>query len=642
MRMPTKRERYEKIAAAFARDGWIVASVPPSGPEGGRDFAERGDLIGVAAWRPATRPGEGSARDRSRRKRAYYVEGSAFDRGWLMGFMAEAEASSMCADYVTNVIFDFLSLPGLMKSDCRAIRKMKRAIIDAIANDSLSKRDGIPSEYIEEIEGLVAGARAVKADTKVNFKDLWALNFGIDCLVAHIYTQSLRFKERRFSKYFLRVPVGCNAFAFSGRYTRGGGAFFGRDFMFPTAGVFQDLACLVVCNPRPGIGAARAAAPGPGEERLHAAVLAPGMTGAVCAMNESGFASGIEMLPHPLCDAERPGFNSLGMVRDIGARCAGVEEGAERVAGHLRGTSWIYAMGDKSGRGLMAETCKSLPEGSAFPYLGDTPRYWKKRLPSTERFEKMREAEGNPAHDRGVVRRGESYKVPAELFRLNRRLLRWYNWNLSDRTREILVKLMGTFAKLVSLEYLSFGAFARDFIRAVEPVRRFRRRAFRERGIICRTPAEDRTPGPYYYPPQRRQDSGWIIVTNHCVSPEMRTSGMTNWMALLAGERANDFQYRYDTLNRLAIRKYEEAGPFDFDSAWDLIDFLRPDPAGPCPDYYAAEISPRKRRADPDYWRKIFVHGAVSLCDLEGLRFRSLWGYYGDLPVEISLEGYRT
>lgn len=640
--MPSKRQRFEKIASAFTGDGWIVAPVPPSGPEGGRDFVERGDLIGVSAWRPAVRPGQGSVADSNRRKKAYYVEGSGFDRGWLLGFMAEAEVSRMCSEYVPNVIFDFLSLPGLMKSDCRAIRKMKLAIIDAIAKDSLSKRDGIPIEYIDEIEGLVAGARAARADTAVNFKDLWALNFGIDCLVAHIYTQSLRFEERRFAKYFLQIPVGCNAFTFSGRYTRDGGVFFGRDFMFPTAGVFQDLACLVICNPRPGIGSRRAAQPMSGEERLHVAVIAPGMTGAVCAMNEDGFASGIEMLPHPLCDAERPGFNSLGMVRDIGARCASVEEGAARVAGHLRGTSWIYAMGDRSGRGLMAETCKSLPSGSVFPYLSTNSRYWKKRLPSAAELEAMREREGNPAHDRGVVSRGEGYTVPHELIRLNRRLLRWYNWNLSDRAREISIKLASTLVRLVSLEYLTFGSFFRDFVQAVEPVRRFRRRAFRERGIICKTPTEDRTPGPYYYPPQRRQDSGWIIVTNHCVSPEMRTSGMTGWMALLAGELANDFQYRYDTLNRLAIRKYEKEGPFDFEAAWDLIDYLRPDPTGPCPDYYAADISPRKRRADPNYWRKIYVHGAVSLCDLGVLRIRSLWGYYGDLPAEISLGSYRT
>jgi hypothetical protein len=299
-------------------------------------------------------------------------------------------------------------------------------------------------------------------------------------------------------------------------------------------------------------------------------------------------------------------------------------------------------MADREGRGLMAETCKSLPRGEVFPYLGGVPRYWKKRLPRPEALELWRQREGNSPHDRGVVSRSNDYSLPEELLELNRKLLCSYNLNLRARVREFLIKLLGTLAKLVSLEYLSFAAFLRDFAGAFTPTRRYRRRAFLERGFICKTPYEDRTPGPYYFPPQRRQREGWIIVTNHCVSPEMRASGMTEWLALLAGERANDFQYRYDKLNRLAIKAFEAGGPFDFEAAWDLIDFLRPDPDGPCPDYYAAGISRRKRRADPDYWRKILVHGSVSLCDLSALRIRSLWGYYGDEAAEISLGRYRT
>jgi|GEM_PF-661043 len=641
--MSSKRERYEKIRSAFSADGWEVVPVKlRSGASFSADFAERGELIGVAAERPAVRGDGGISSGANRVKRAYYVEGAGFDRGWLLGFMAEGEASRMCSEYVTNVIFDFLSLPGLMKSDCPPIRKMKRAIIDAITKDSLSRREGIPREYVNEIEGLVEGARVANEGTKVNFEDLWALNFGIDCLVAHIYSQSLRFKERRFAKYFLTVPFGCNAFAFSGRYAKDGGCYFGRDFMFPTAGVFQDVGCLVVGNPRPDLATGRGERSVPGEARLHVAMLAPGMIGAVCAMNDAGFATGIEMLPHPLCDPERPGFNSLGMVRDLGSRCSSVDEGAMRIADHLRGTSWIYAMADRSGRGLMAETCKSLPPSESFPYLDGVPRYWKKRLPTGEELDRLRERERNPPHDRGVVRRANEYALAEELLSLNRRLLRSYNWNLRARVREILVKLLGTFVKLFSLEYRSFAAFLRDLVVALEPVRRFRRRAFRERGFICRSPRDDRTPGPYYFPPQRRQGEGWIIVTNHCVSPEMRVSGMTEWLALLAGERANDFQFRYDKLNRLAIDAYEAAGPFDFEAAWDLIDFLRPEPSGPCPEYYAADISMRKRRADPDYWMKILVHGSVNLCDLAELRFRSLWGYYGDEAAQVSLGRYRT
>ena len=65
-------------------------------------------------------------------------------------------------------------------------------------------------------------------------------------------------------------------------------------------------------------------------------------------------------------------------------------------------------------------------------------------------------------------------------------------------------------------------------------------------------------------------------------------------------------------------------------AAWNIIDFLRPD--GRFPDYYnPAGVLP---------WRRVPVHGSVSLCELRGLTMTSRFGYYGDEPITIHLGNY--
>ena len=68
----------------------------------------------------------------------------------------------------------------------------------------------------------------------------------------------------------------CDAIAVSGAATASGsGSFFARDFQLATALVLQDLQTMVIYNPNDG--------------RVPlVAVLAPGMVGAVTAMNADG------------------------------------------------------------------------------------------------------------------------------------------------------------------------------------------------------------------------------------------------------------------------------------------------------------------------------------------------------------------
>jgi hypothetical protein len=154
---------------------------------------------------------------------------------------------------------------------------------------------------------------------------------------------------------------------------------------------------------------------------------------------------------------------------------------------------------------------------------------------------------------------------------------------------------------------------------------------FGETGFINPTWKDHNCPGPFYFAPQRERRPDVLIATNHCISPEMRLTSMSEWVALLNGATQNEIQWRYDELNRAITAALAEApAGIDAAAAWELIDFLRPD--GKFPEFY----NPGAARD----WRKIQVHGSVTLCELTSRTLTSLFGYYGDEPVTIHLVNY--
>jgi hypothetical protein len=113
----------------------------------------------------------------------------------------------------------------------------------------------------------------------------------------------------------------------------------------------------------------------------------------------------------------------------------------------------------------------------------------------------------------------------------------------------------------------------------------------------------------------------------------MRLTSMSEWIALLTAGEQNEIQWRYDELNReiLAALAASPSG-VDEATAWDLVNFLRPD--GRFPDFY----NPDSKQD----WRYVQVHGSVTLCELTSRTFTSLFGYYGDAPVTIHLGNFST
>ena len=604
--------RFARVEAGFLADGFSIV-LHTSSP--------KGDAFGVRAERPAA---GGAARDAGaagavaapgRRKTAFYLEGDNYQMGWLLGSMAEPEVSRMATEFVENVAFAFFDESA---TEGGLLSPLKDLIVHLIVEAAERMLPDIPSEYLEEIDGIVDGCTAANPGTPVRRDRLLALNLGIDCVLAHIYTGTL-FAEKGYHPRQLRTAIGCNAFSISGA-AAAGRHFFGRDFMFPTANVFQDTACLVVCVP---------AARGGARRQPFISQTAPGIVGCMTGMNAAGVAMGVDMLPSRLCDPQRPGLNSLLLVRDCIQHCVSAHEVADRVAEAPRGVSWLYPVADRHGGAFMIEAGRRLGRREAFPYFSFVPRSYRRLLPGRRFIERMRRAYGTPAPRAGMVARGTGYRYPKEYIEAwNPGLWRAYDRNWLVRLLEVLGDLAGLVGDLLRGRVHGLRARLREEMRKIVAEAVLSPDAFTERGAINRSWTDTNCPGPFYFAPQRESRPDVVLATNAPITTEMRLTCMTEWIALLAGRNLNDIQWRYDELCREILEALDaEPGGIGEKAAWDIIDFLRPD--GRFPAYY--------NNGPADEWEKVQVHGSVSLCELTGLSFTTRFGCYGDPPITLHL-----
>ncbi len=607
--------RFKRVEKAFAKDGFAVRSVPePGNPAGAAGYRMIDGFIGVAAEHETATVGKSG-----RRKRAFYLEGDNRQMGYLLGLLAEDDVSRMTTDFVENVVFAFFAGDEAVTSE--KATPMKELIVNLVYEASKGMRPDVPSEYIEELEGLLDGCKAANPATKVEWSRLWALNFGIDCALAHIYTGKI-FGERGIRPKLLRTPIGCNAYSISGQAARGK-HYFGRDFMFPTANVFQETACLIIYNPADRAGRPR-----------HAFVSqsAPGIIGSMAAVSAEGVAIGVNMVPSRFCDPDRPGFNSLSLNRDCMEYCASAEEVVERIAAAQRGVSWLYPVADARGSSYIIEAGRKIEEGEPFPYFSFIPPYYRRRLPRLRYVERMRRRYGTPKPLNGLIARSSSYTYPKDYIeRWNRRLYAAFDRNWLRRLVDLLSDLAGF---LLALIQGKLGGIEHTLRREVEELIRGADYAavdYSERGYINDRWTDANCPGPYYFAPQRETRSDVVLASNNYLSPEMRLTTMNEWTAIIASANQNDIQWRYDELNREILDALDASRRgIDRETAWELINFLRPD--GKFPSYYN-----RDRKLA---WQEVQVHGSVSLCELTERSIRSLYGYYGDGPVEIHLMSY--
>jgi hypothetical protein len=244
----TLAARFAHIAHALDADGFDVKPTPdPSNLERLVAYQVKDGCIGVLGVSRTARNGVTGAP-----KKAIYVEGDNFQMGYLLGLLAEADVARMTGEFAHNIAFAFIHLSDIEHSTSPLATALKNVVVEIVFEVSQSMKQDIPAEYVEEMQGILDGCTAANPHTQVIWKDLWALNCGIDCLLSHVYTGEL-FAKYSIPPSLLRIPLMCNAVYLSGAATDGA-HFFGRDFMFSTANVFQDTACMIIANPSPRDG----------------------------------------------------------------------------------------------------------------------------------------------------------------------------------------------------------------------------------------------------------------------------------------------------------------------------------------------------------------------------------------------------
>jgi len=573
-------EKLKHLTAAFKDDGYDVDQV----------ITHEGKIGIAARHRTACING-----DKDRKKKAYYLEGSHRQMGYLLGRLAEYEISEMTTYFVNNVIWAFMGYhPGKILNKDYSIKKKDKTIwhvireylgneiAEFISKCSQQTTPDVPREYIDEMEGVLEGCREANTDTRVNKDDLWVLNFGIDWLIAHVYTRfkDVKIIKKRTKKKFLKkskLTISCNGFSVF-KDAAGGGHYFGRDFMFPTAGVFEDTACMIIYNPDHTEG----------KQYLPlVSITAPGILGCISGMNMNGVAVGIDMCPSAACNPAEPGFNSLLLARHSIEKGGSAGQAKDIMVESKRGVSWIYILSDGTeDRACVVESAYS---AEGIPFTDFPPKRYMKRflfrkafIPDAKFLEEHKTAE----QENGIMVRWEDYKYDEAYLQFNKR---------------------------------SF----KHFCKKLYPD------ALEKTGFINKTIKEKNCPLTYFFSPERETRGDIILTTNHYLIPEMRYTVMDFILSVLIKDVTNDTQWRYDTLNNLildALAEAEKEGKkgIDYSKAKEILNFLSP--SGQYPEYYGEN--------------KKVIEGALSLFDLKAKTVESQYGYYKDAWIKLTLPKY--
>lgn len=512
--------------------------------------------------------------DTGQKKKVFYLEGSAYEMGYLLGTLAESDISAMTGDFTEKVVFAFIKSKILEK-----IKILQEAFVDIMYELAKSEYPKMPQEFRDELQGILDGCKSTNPKTKVTMDRLIVLNLGIDILCSMVYSGSFPlFRLQDIEPEEFMIPIMCNAFSVFGGLA-GGGHYFGRDFMFPTADVFHKAAAMIIYNPVMS-----------GNDKIHpfVSITAPGMIGSISAMNLDGVGIGVDMSPGANCDPHNPGINSLLLAR-LGIQNGGsAEEVVEIMKKTQRGVSWNYIVADgKNDRACVVEagSSDSSSEFTKFPQ-----EKYKEFLPGLDYIKNHSSTD----FTNGIMVRWNDYKYPNDYLSFNEALWKRFN-ELNSTEKKIYPD------------------------------------AFSSRGYINRLHADQNCPSSYYFAPQREQNDELVIVTNHYIIPEMRYYTMHPWTSKIIGDITNDIQWRYDELNDLIAEAIQVKKAIDYDTAKSLIGYLSP--YGENPAYYAN--NPKSSDG-----KEIRIEGCVSIFDLKNLVVESHYGYYCDEWVKLTLSNY--
>ena len=593
-------------------------------------------------------------------KKAYYIEGEAYDLGYLMGYLAPEEITDMVNNFAGAVFSSLIYADAgpkekwLLTTIITLFVKYRLPTIIGAKNqkDHLPPKEDIhndiPGVYHEEIKGMIAGLTKVQPTSKVTEDDLWVINVGFDVAISYfsnpdklveeiakliqdaellkglldLHKHSLLkavsiegfaaelkhfdlLKDLKPKAEHFVYPHWCNAFSAFGNAVDpkdNNKHFFGRDWMMDGADVLANTAAFIIVNPSDGR-----------QPLVYAAC--PGMMGAVAAMNTRGVAMGVDMVTAGNSNHNRPGFNSILLVRDSVHENCSAEDLASYVTNDVqRGTTYIYPVSDGSNNKACVIEAGFTPDADNefdpmdYPSLAVKVKLGIDKLIAKieGQWEKLTK---DQKPTKGLFVRWNDYKQPTEF--------------------------MDTFNKDL------FEMFDSKYPEGV----------WGETGYVFEQPFQDKNAfGYYFFNPQRDKQDDLILVTNAWLNPLMRLCTMGPLNNDLSKPYWTDIQWRYDVLNEALMANY---GSLTMETAWSCINFLSPvkgskkgieyfkmkgKPKADFPEYEQSFQIIDVNGQEQTTWR---VNGMICLFECrEDLVARSLTGTYADDYVEINLLNY--
>lgn len=515
--MATDPARFPILYRAFEADGFTVTK---------RAYTESGSM-GLAAEHKTAKN-----YDTGNKKTSYYVEGTPYERGYLLGLLAEPSVSDMTNGFAENIIFDFIGLDFLNNFPL-----LKRLLVKLLEEMSMRTWHSLPAHVHEEARGIYDGCKKSNPKTRVTLSRIVILNIGFDIICALAYTGMLKERAPQLETGDIRLAMLCNVFSVFGQ-AAGGTHYFARDFMFASGGSLQNNIAHIIHRPHSD-GHDEALQP-------YVSIAAPGMIGSISAMNTARVAGGINMSPAANCDTDNIGMNSLLLLRECIMRGTSAADAVNIIQSAERGVAWNYVLSD----GANDAAC-TVEAGASMQHVDFLSYPAKQLLPH------LPDAEYLKSHS----------DVPL----VNGTMVRWCNAPFPDAYLEFNSGL-----------WQHYKAFSKRDINLYPD-------AFSPDGYINRTRLEQNCPSSFYFAPQRAQQDVHI-TTNHFLLPRMRLCAMEPWCTRLVKSNVNDIQWRYDELNH-ELRQAVKQGGVSYSQARRLAEFLAP--YGRHPDYYAR--NPRSR-----------------------------------------------
>ncbi|MDY6861467.1 MAG: carcinine hydrolase/isopenicillin-N N-acyltransferase family protein [Thermodesulfobacteriota bacterium] len=356
------------------------------------------------------------------------LTGAPYNMGYQASSLMPWQANKMLTEFMLVIGLEQLGYLGIDLDPYSPEGQKAFGIIYELIIEFAEEAESVIPDYIkEEFRGIVDGLNAA-GYKDVTFNDVMLLNQGIDAtyfflmsVAGKVYNKKAIRRARITllklirllnemnpeGKYSIDWPsvwntdysdflkFGCNEFIVSGKTTLNDEILHGRDFMFGTAGIYQDVSCVIVYLPDDG--------------KPFVTVAPPGFVGHTVGVNIDGISMGQDVSQGDSYGSNM-GVGSMMVIRHILQYGSSLQEAVDMVKEIPRGVPWIYVIGDDAidenlGAGVTLEAGASEPafEGP------DVLPLWEQRL-LKRHIRKL----DDTFPDRGIMVRSAKWNFPPE------------------------------------------------------------------------------------------------------------------------------------------------------------------------------------------------------------------------------------